>query len=676
VQVVASGPTIEFTADPDSIAPGGTAVLTWSAGDADSCAGSGGWSGPKDISGTEQVGPFDASAAFTLSCSGPSGSSQQTVIVTVNDPAQSNDFGARCSAPGVIKCIGFDEAADFGAGNLLPAFDNVVRGEMDTNIKASGAGSLRFEIPGRSAANAAGAWFDTLGRQFGPGDRFYLQFRQRFSSDMLEIDYAPGGGWKQIIIYGNASCGAVELTTFNAWLQGFPEMYTDCGARPFHEQLGGGDVLLQQGDYNCRYQSSRPPEECGYYHADEWMTFYYEIELGPWNQPGSNIRAYMAYEGEPLKQFIDMRNYTLHYDSDPSDTYKSILLTTYMTGKDASQDHPSTYTWYDELIVSTEPIPGPIGVVPPPAISPPNVVLTASPESVTQGGTAELVWSVTDADSCTASGGWSGARGLSGSEIVGPLDQTGSFSLACVNAVGDSGIGVVQVSVEGSIDAPQIEFYADPESVEIGQNSTLHWSVSNADQCIAEGAWAGDKPLVGNEQIWLDHDVTYILTCEGPGGTGSKGVTVQVVTAGAPIVMLEASPETVPAGDSMTLSWDTQNATSCQASGDWTGTRPLSGSETFSPVMQNSSFMLICEGPGGSSQQVVNVTVQADEIPGEDEPPVSGSGDSASSSSADESATDSDSDSSGGSSATHVLELLLLLIVAVSLRIRSRSRIF
>jgi len=33
-----------------------------------------------------------------------------------------------------------------------------------------------------------------------------------------------------------------------------------------------------------------------------------------------------------------------------------VYLTTYMTGKDQGADHPTAFAWYDELIVSTEPI--------------------------------------------------------------------------------------------------------------------------------------------------------------------------------------------------------------------------------------------------------------------------------------------------------------------------------
>jgi hypothetical protein len=277
----------------------------------------------------------------------------------VTADAEALSFDDRCAGNAVLACIGFDDPKDFSSDRLFPAADGTIRGNIDMQVKASGAGSLRFEIPTRSPANAAGWWSTSLGREFGPTEGFYLQFRQRFSAQMLKTVYKPGGGWKQIIIYGDASCASLELTTVNAWLRGFPEMYTDCGSRSFHTELRSGEVLLQQGDYDCRYGGSRSRGSCGYYRAHQWMTFYYEIHIGEWDTPTSRIRAYMGYEGKPLKQFVDMANYTLHYDNNVNDRYKNVMLTTYMTGKDVSQDHPAAYTWYDELIISTQPIPDP-----------------------------------------------------------------------------------------------------------------------------------------------------------------------------------------------------------------------------------------------------------------------------------------------------------------------------
>lgn len=268
-----------------------------------------------------------------------------------SDPS---DFDAACSQSGVLKCIGFDSASELDP-YLTAADDDQIHGFLDTSVSASGGGSLRFEIPPFSSSDSSGAWRDDLGGSFGEGDRFYVAFKQRFSQAMVDTDF-DGAGWKQMIIHRNGpSCASVQLVTQNQFHNGFPTMYTDCGAYNFYIEQPDGDFHLQQGDYVCRYRSPNTTD-CSYYRADNWMTFYYEVEVGNWDTPNSVVRAFVAYEGEPLMQFVDMRDVSFEYDSSPSDTFDIIQLTPYHTDKNASLNHPVAHTWYDDLIISTQPI--------------------------------------------------------------------------------------------------------------------------------------------------------------------------------------------------------------------------------------------------------------------------------------------------------------------------------
>jgi hypothetical protein len=151
-------------------------------------------------------------------------------------------------------------------------------------------------------------------------------------------------------------------------------MYTDCGSRGFEVDLGNGDYLLQQGDYNCHYQDQNPTD-CSYYRANQWMTFYYEVKIGNWGQANSSIKAWVAYEGGPLKQFINVVNYRLDFNDSSSDVYNTVTLLPYNTAKPSNVNHPTAYIWYDELIVSKQPIPAPNA---PTTASPP-----ASPTNLT-----------------------------------------------------------------------------------------------------------------------------------------------------------------------------------------------------------------------------------------------------------------------------------------------------
>jgi hypothetical protein len=80
------------------------------------------------------------------------------------------------------------------------------------------------------------------------------------------------------------------------------------------------------------------------------------------------------------------------------------------------------------------------------AAADPAVSLSVSPASVDPGGSVTLIWEGTDVDSCAASGDWSGAREVNGSEVVGPIDQDTTFSLSCTGP-GATAIAITTVQV-------------------------------------------------------------------------------------------------------------------------------------------------------------------------------------------------------------------------------------
>ena len=667
VQVVTSGPTISLAASPTTVSPSGSTVLSWSASNANSCTASGSWSGSKAVSGSQTMGPLSASGTYTLSCTGSGGTNQRSAIVTVQDQSQTNNFQTRCSGPGVLQCVGFDSAADFSSTLMNPAGDGQVRGVLDSNVKASGNGALRFEIPSNSGANTSGYWLGSLGKDFGPGDTMYLQFRQRFSKEFLTTRYDPGGGWKQFILHpaGIPSCTTLQFVMVNRYLAGFPIMYGSCGSALLEERLPDGDIRFQQGpEINClrRNQSG-----CKRYVADNWTTFYLKFAFGAFRSPTTHLEAWMANEGEPLVQILDIPDFPLDYDSSPSERLNRIQITPYQTGKNASQSHSVAYTWYDELIVSTQPIPAPTGTTapPPPAATPPTVTLAAQPASVTSGGTTALTWSTTNADSCTASGGWSGSRSVSGTASVGPISQATSFTLQCFNAVGDSDSKTVQVAVGQAPPAlPEITFYADPASVELGNSSMVYWSVTNAFSCVGEKAWSGDKGTVGSEPMFLSATRTYDLVCTGSGGTSRKSATIEVVSPGQPTLTLRADSPSVQQGRTGVLTWSTTNVNSCQATGAWSGARASAGAETVGPLSATSSFLLVCTGPGGTVEAATQIAVTA--APG---------GGTGGGSTGGDSPPPAPVGSAGGSSASGPLELLLGLMALAAARRRSRHAV-
>lgn len=270
------------------------------------------------------------------------------------------DFETRCKAAGVLVCMGFDSPGDFlpaqwPANGLYPAWDKLIHGSRDTTIKASGKSSLRLEILPNSAANAAGFWRQSFEHSFGPGSTFYVQFRQRFSKEMLTNNWGDTA-WKQVIFHNEGStCAQVELTTVEYHSSGIPIMYTDCGERALYdENHGQPPLLLQQGDYNCVFEHINQ-KDCFHYPAEQWVTFYYQVSIGHWGKPDSTINAWAAPEGKPYKQWVKMPHFILKNDH-PGNDYDALTLLAYMTNKDMKINHPPAYTWFDELIVSKQPI--------------------------------------------------------------------------------------------------------------------------------------------------------------------------------------------------------------------------------------------------------------------------------------------------------------------------------
>ncbi|MEJ2405547.1 MAG: fibronectin type III domain-containing protein [Candidatus Thiodiazotropha sp.] len=106
----------------------------------------------------------------------------------------------------------------------------------------------------------------------------------------------------------------------------------------------------------------------------------------------------------------------------------------------------------------------------------------------------------------------------------------------------------------------------------------------------------------------LTEDSTYTLSCSGSGGTAEDSVSVTVDTT-ALSVTLTADPTSVPTDGSTTLTWESVNADSCTASGDWSGSKDLSGTETIDGLTADSQFTLTCSDADGSASSSVDVTI-------------------------------------------------------------------
>jgi hypothetical protein len=232
----------------------------------------------------------------------------------------------------------------------------------------------------------------------------------------------------------------------------------------------------------------------------------------------------------------------------------------------------------------------------------PTATLTASPTPIASGASSTLTWSSTNATSCTASGGWSGALAASGSQSTGALTANTTYSLTCTGAGGSSTPAAATVTVTTS-PIPTATLTANPTTIASGGTSTLTWSSTNATSCTATGGtFAGAKAASGNQSTGaLTANTTYSLTCTGAGGT-STAASATVTIAPVPTVTLTASPTSVASGGTSTLTWSSTNATSCTATGGtFGGAKAASGNQSTGALTANTTYSLTCSGTGGTS---------------------------------------------------------------------------
>jgi hypothetical protein len=90
------------------------------------------------------------------------------------------------------------------------------------------------------------------------------------------------------------------------------------------------------------------------------------------------------------------------------------------------------------------------------------------------------------------------------------------------------------------------------------------------------------------------------------------GLTFTASPAGLPNVSLSAIPSTINFGDVANLSWSSSNANVCSASGEWSGSKALSGAESVSPPLAvgTHNYSLTCTDTSACPPPTPACTIQ------------------------------------------------------------------
>ncbi|MDB5160775.1 MAG: exported protein of unknown function [Candidatus Saccharibacteria bacterium] len=154
-------------------------------------------------------------------------------------------------------------------------------------------------------------------------------------------------------------------------------------------------------------------------------------------------------------------------------------------------------------------------------------------------------------------------------------------------------------------------------SVAYQGTATVTWQAVNVNlgSCSASGNWSGNKteqgtqvsgPLTANPSI-------FTLTCTGfDGNPFTKSAPITVAAAPTPSLSFSAGSNSFQSGGSTTLTWSATNIPSnaCTASGNWSGSQPISGSAGTGGLSTGSySYTLTCQGYTTQAQQTQNINV-------------------------------------------------------------------
>jgi hypothetical protein len=259
-------------------------------------------------------------------------------------------------------------------------------------------------------------------------------------------------------------------------------------------------------------------------------------------------------------------------------------------------------------------------VTPPVTTPAPTLSFSASPISVTGTEQTVLSWSTTNATSCSASGGWSGNKGTSGTESMTLANNT-TFTLTCNGVSGATSKNVsvtyAQVTPAPTTKAPTITMSASKTSISKGDSTVLTWSTTDATACTTSGGWNETIPVNGRETLRPIVTTSYAINCTGTGGSATQNITISVLgdvpSQPIPSITLSAEPSTITVGNSSTLNWSSANATSCSASNGWGGSLQTAGNKSVSPI-NSTTYTITCTGVGGTARQNVTVSVKEAEI--------------------------------------------------------------
>ena len=596
-------PTATLSVSPNPTAYNGRPTITWSSTNATSCTAGGPWSNSGTLSGSGLTNPLTANTTFTFQCTGPGGTT----------PVQSVTEGVG-SAPAPSATL-----------TASP-----------TSVAYGGQSTLTWSSTNASSCTAGGPWSNS-GTLSGSGLSNTLTTDSTFTFQCT----GPGGTTAVQSATVTVPLNCTSVTKY-CCVTGTGASNGTCttapAAPPQHCVYGWSDFTTVPTDPRC----SLPPATIS-------------LSVAPTSiVQGSTATLSWATTGG--------RGCTINGLGFAGN--ENVTLT---GSRVVTPPSPGSYPWTFQCLAGSLTSPSVISANASLTVIPtPTATLSVSPNPTTYNGRPTITWSSTNATSCTAGGPWTNSGTLSGSGLTNPLTANTTFTFQCTGPGGTTPVQSVTEGV-GMAQVPAVTLTASPTSVAYGGQSTLTWNSNGGGpvtSCTASGPWSNAGTFSGSGLTnALTTNTTFSFQCTGPGGTSPlQSVTVAVgpapINGGwsawstpntscgvsgtqtrtctnpapanggaacvgpstqtytnppcAPVVTISASPTNVAISGSSTLTWSTANATSCTASGSWSGAQALSGSTTVGPISNGShTYTLTCSGPGGTISNSATVSAAA-----------------------------------------------------------------
>ncbi len=184
--------------------------------------------------------------------------------------------------------------------------------------------------------------------------------------------------------------------------------------------------------------------------------------------------------------------------------------------------------------------------------------------------------------------------------VLTPVDASGGYVTLEISSFS---------SVQAAVPVASVTlFEASPTLIIPNAPFTLNWTSAHASSCAIDRGVGSVSTSGSTDPSPVAVTTEYTLACQGLGGPATAKAKV-TVTPPVAITSFTADPATVELGDSVTLSWTTENALSCTIDHDIGSAAPAADGSLEIVPTESGNYTLTCQGAGGPVSQQVALTV-------------------------------------------------------------------